>query len=644
MKKYSGNKDYKVIAYCISRFQRTDQMEYISCMCKYAEQYHCKVMVFSTLTDLYYDDINDNGEKQIFSIMDMSAFDAVVIMAETFKKIDIGREIADRAIAAGVPVISVDRQMKGCINIDFRYSDAFEKIVRHIVVDHGCRKVNYIGGDDVSKFSKERFDVYQKVLAENGIPFEEKRTGYGFFRDNIALEVLDEFLKEDELPEAIICANDTMAIAVIGKLKALGIKVPEDVKVTGFDGIEIEKYNDPRLTTAVFDREGVVKAIYETALMLIDGKQTDQVVWVSHKYQEGHSCGCSNNHVLSAAEKLFDYQVRQGMQEDFFQKVINICSKTNRCDDFVELIHLTNLLVKEFYCKEYWLCFREDIWNKIIAGDPTEDEVDRMQTVGIQGLSFWDEAIEATHVVGEKVSPVRSLSKGDLISNLPKVLERENQLLFIPLHLQGLFIGYIGVAFDPDTVRFDFLNTFCQNLRSIIESFWSRTAQEQLMMKDELTNLYNNKGLKKKIGRLFAENSVIPYLTLIVMDIENLKLINDCYGNEEGDQAIRQLANFINQSVVDDEICARTGGDEFAIVTMSRNGRSRAQEVQDFIERRLADYNLMSGKPYELKVSFGSYGGENVDQLDYEMLDSQADKELYLNKQNNRNRMGGNIF
>jgi len=164
------------------------------------------------------------------------------------------------------------------------------------------------------------------------------------------------------------------------------------------------------------------------------------------------------------------------------------------------------------------------------------------------------------------------------------------------------------------------------------------------MMKDELTNLYNNKGLKKKIGRLFAENSVIPYLTLIVMDIENLKLINDCYGNEEGDQAIRQLANFINQSVVDDEICARTGGDEFAIVTMSRNGRSRAQEVQDFIERRLADYNLMSGKPYELKVSFGSYGGENVDQLDYEMLDSQADKELYLNKQNNRNRMGGNIF
>jgi len=644
MKKYSRNRDFKVIAFCISRFQREDQKEYISCMCRFAEQYHCKVLVFSTLTDLYFGDINDNGEKQIFSIMDMSAFDAVVIMAETFKKVDVGREIADRAIAAGVPVIAVDRQMEGCVSIDFSYADAFERIVRHIVVDHGCRKVNYIGGDDVSKFSRERFDAYKKVLEENGIPFEEKRTGYGFFRDSIALEVLDEFLKEDELPEAIICANDTMAIAVISRLKGMGIKVPEEVKVTGFDGIEIEKYNDPRLTTAVFDREGVVKAVFETAYALMEGRQTEQVVWVSHKYQAGHSCGCSNNMVLSAAERLFAYQVRQGLQEDFFQKVINTCSKANRCYDFTELIQLMNTLVGEIYCKEYWLCFKEDIWNKILAGDPTEDEFNRVQAAGPGGLLTWEDAIEATHVVDGKASLPRALSRGELLSDFPRVLEKENQLLFIPLHLQGLFIGYIAVSFDPEITRFDFLNTFCQNFRSMIEGFWSRTAQEQLMIRDELTNLYNGKGLKKITGRMFAENTVVPYLTLILIDIENLKLINDCYGNEEGDQAIRQLAGFISQSMVDDEICARTDGDEFTIVTMSGNGRARAQEIQDFIERRLADYNLMSGKPYELRVSFGSHGGEDVDRLDYEMLEGQADKDLYLNKQSSRSRFGGNIF
>ena len=55
MKKYSQNKNYKVIAYCISRFHRKEQNESIAYMCKYAEEYGCKVLVFSTLTDLYFD-------------------------------------------------------------------------------------------------------------------------------------------------------------------------------------------------------------------------------------------------------------------------------------------------------------------------------------------------------------------------------------------------------------------------------------------------------------------------------------------------------------------------------------------------------------------------------------------------------------
>ena len=50
-----------------------------------AKEYGYKAFVFSTLTDLYFDDINDYGEKQIFSLIDVSAFDAIVIMPETFK-------------------------------------------------------------------------------------------------------------------------------------------------------------------------------------------------------------------------------------------------------------------------------------------------------------------------------------------------------------------------------------------------------------------------------------------------------------------------------------------------------------------------------------------------------------------------------
>ena len=54
--------------------------------------------------------------------------------------------------------------------------------------------------------------------------------------------------------------------------------------------------------------------------------------------------------------------------------------------------------------------------------------------------------------------------------------------------------------------------------------------------------------------------------------------------------------------------------------------------MQDLIERRLADYNLMSGKPYDLQVSIGSYSGRDIDALDYEVFASQADKAMYSSK------------
>lgn len=638
MRKYSQGKEYKVIAFCISRFNREDQAEHIGFLCRYAKEYGYKVFVFSTLTDLYFDDINDHGEKQIFSLIDVSAFDAIVIMPETFKSVDVGREIADRAIREGVPVISVDRQMKGCTCIDFTYKETFEAIVRHVVEEHGCRRVNYIGGDEESKFSRERFDAYKKVLKENGIPFEENRTGYGNFRDDGALEVLERFLLEEELPQAIICANDTMAIAVCDRLKELSIQVPEDVLVTGFDGIEIEKYHDPRLTTASYDWDRTAKTILELADQLLQGKEERGVTWIPHKMQIGHSCGCQKNYVYSAAEKLFAYQVRQGIRDDYMQKIANKFSASNACETLRDLIAVTEELVADIHCREYWLCFREEIWQKISEKESSEEAFEKVEQEEEFRPYYKEGMICVSHLFPGGKNEGRVLGRGELITGTSRVLGASGEVLLIPLNIQGLFVGYIAVTYETQEVRFDFLYTFCMNVRTMIESYWSRAAQEQLMSKDELTGLYNEKGYKKKIRNLFAGDAVLPFFTLIIMDIDDMKFINDCYGHGEGDAVIRQVGKFIEQAMTEEEFAARIDGDEFVVASLSRQGRSRAQEIQDFIERRLADYNLVSGKSFEVQISIGSYSADHVDYLDYETIDSQADKEMYLNKHSHKKK------
>ena len=161
-----------------------------------------------------------------------------------------------------IPVFSVDGTVGGCYNMVMDYHDGFEQIVRHVVVGHGCRKVDMIAGFKGHPLSEERIQVYKKVLQENGIPFDEGRLWYGDFWDRPTRAAMKKLLEAGkELPDAIVCANDAMAVTVCSELNARGIRVPEDIIVTGFDGTKDGKYHFPVLSTCEPDYEGAVNFI-----------------------------------------------------------------------------------------------------------------------------------------------------------------------------------------------------------------------------------------------------------------------------------------------------------------------------------------------------------------------------------------------
>lgn len=639
MKKYSDGKKYKVIAYCISRFHRDEQSENIYHFCKWCGRYGYKVVIFSTLTDLYFDDLNDHGEKQIYSLFDVSAFDAVVIMSETFKKLRVDREIADRAIAAGVPVISVNRRLEGCINVDFTYRETFEKIVRHIVEDHGCRTVNYIGGDTESKFSRERFECYRKVLEENGIPFEKERCGYGNFVRDTAIKVLNGFLQTGELPEAIICANDTMAMGVCSRLKEIGIRVPEDIKVTGFDGIEFEQYHNPRITTAAYNWERTASVICQTIEKVLEGQAVDELIIIPYNFQPGHSCGCQENYVINATERLLEYEELRNSIAEYYQTMTNMNAKSGNCEDFRDVLKEMEAAASRVAYKEYWICLNTFCWDKISNRIPEDlDEVLNQVKNGMEEV-FSDRIVIAYHsIYGQegREQTVTAVDREALLPELDRVLEEEERVMFIPLHLQGITIGYFALTFDDKSTRLDILNVFMMNIRRLIEEFWGKVLKEQLFSKDDLTGLYNRRGFMKQKQKLFEKQKCQKHFTLLSLDIDNLKKINNQYGYAEGDEVLCQTARIIESVIKEDEICARLVADSFVIVSTDARGRERAHEIEGAIHDKLRSYNMLSGKAYEIWLSMGSHSGENVEQFDYEEFASHADREMYRDKQRNR--------
>lgn len=103
------------------------------------------------------------------------------------------------------------------------------------LVDRGYKRFSFIGGPESTDDNKERYRAFIDVLNANGLPFAGKNYHSGDFRQKTGYMAAKIMVLSDELPECIVCANDNMAVGAIQALHEAGIRVPEDVAVTGFD-------------------------------------------------------------------------------------------------------------------------------------------------------------------------------------------------------------------------------------------------------------------------------------------------------------------------------------------------------------------------------------------------------------------------
>jgi diguanylate cyclase (GGDEF)-like protein len=149
---------------------------------------------------------------------------------------------------------------------------------------------------------------------------------------------------------------------------------------------------------------------------------------------------------------------------------------------------------------------------------------------------------------------------------------------------------------------------------------------------DELTGLLNRRGfmnqsrLSLSLVRKHKKNGV-----LFFADLDGLKKINDSYGHEEGDFALRTIAVILQKAFRETDIIARLGGDEFTVFTINTSV-NMIQRFQTRIDSLLEQHNDFSGKPYRLSISIGAvpFSANGIENI--ESLLNQADILLYKQK------------
>jgi diguanylate cyclase (GGDEF)-like protein len=169
-------------------------------------------------------------------------------------------------------------------------------------------------------------------------------------------------------------------------------------------------------------------------------------------------------------------------------------------------------------------------------------------------------------------------------------------------------------------------------VRYAIERYKQLSLQRELSLRDELTALYNRRGLNALADQQFRlairRNEK---LSLFLADVDGLKEINDRFGHQAGDDALRDIARAMKLTFRSSDILARVGGDEFVVIAVDTQGDVEAAILGRW-RQTLADYLQETRRPYSLSMSVGVVSAATAEEMDLDRLIDLADKSMYLEK------------
>jgi sigma-B regulation protein RsbU (phosphoserine phosphatase) len=244
---------------------------------------------------LAHPDENQAAHNAVYELIDSHGVDGLVTLSPAlatfsgahglqrlFERSKIRARCSAGVLVPGTPGILIDNL------------SGMTALLRHVIVEHGYRRVAFIGGMPSNPDTEVRLAAYRSVLAEAGLPFDSRLIRFGDFVRRSGEIAMSDLLASGAAPEVVVAANDGMALGALSALERHGLRVPEDVALTGFDDLSMARLNDPPLTTVAQPVETMITMAVRQVVAQLHGQSVEPLVRLSAQLVVRESCGCGS--------------------------------------------------------------------------------------------------------------------------------------------------------------------------------------------------------------------------------------------------------------------------------------------------------------------------------------------------------------
>lgn len=626
------------IAVVMCAINLDNQKKMLEGMIDAAKETDSNLFVFTNYISYKEKDENVKGAYQIMRLPDFEMFDGAIIAKDTIQYTPAANELIEEVTASGLATVSIDVEFQGMSCQGIASYEAELELVEHFILEHGCEDIYYVAGPKFSRESQRRRQAYCDALKKHGIEYKAERVYEGSFIIESGKDAVETFLAQGHCPQAIICANDDMAIGVIQALKKRGFRIPEDVKVAGFDNIELSELNNPALTTVNKNQHELGRqAVYEV-LSLLDGKSSRS--WYAPcEVTLRRSCGCASEDATDIMRLKDHYIHNQVMTQRMSDIMRNMMADFSGMERPEELIAALKKYVEQAELGTFYLCMCDEE-SLFIRSDGNAGDVFEMLQVN---MNYTDEiSIPLAYEDGE-FKTYGKFKKGLVLPEECRNRSGGNCYVVTPLFYQRCCYGYCVCGNNWLPLEHSLYYSWIMDIGIGFENIRKWMMLKDAVMRlngmwvyDMLTHLYNRAGFfyyaRPMLEKMQLQDEEV---FLVFMDIDGLKLVNDNLGHEAGDELIRGMAEVIKQNLGENQLAMRYGGDEFVIFG---SGQSDAQLEQLVASLRssMEQHNQRSNHAYDLRASIGvsQYLAREITNLD-ELIE-QADKRMYEEKRRKR--------